>query len=86
MASEKRPQRELDEALWDAAEAGDVEACKALKAEGANVNWTHPMPANYPGRAYQWTALHVASDRGRLSAACIALHGWLETAGVGPER
>ena len=48
MASEKRPQRELDEALWDAAEAGDVEACKALKAEGANVNWTHPMPANYP--------------------------------------
>ena len=43
MASEKRPQRELDEALWDAAEAGDVEACKALKAEGANVNWTHPM-------------------------------------------
>ena len=64
--AEKRPQRELDELLWDAAEAGDVELCKALKAEGANVNWIHPKPPNYPGRAYQWTALHVASDRGRL--------------------
>ena len=54
-------QRDLDEQMWKAAEAGQLEKVQELKKAGANPNWMHPQePA---GRAYQFTALHIASDK-----------------------
>ena len=60
----KPTQRQLDEGLWNAAKDGDLDKCKELRAAGANPKWVHPHEP--PGRAYQWTALHVASDNGRV--------------------
>ena len=57
-------QREKDEALWDAAEAGDEKLVEKLKVAGGSVSWFHPQKP--PGRAYQFTALHIASDKGHL--------------------
>lgn len=57
-------QRELDEGMWKAAERGDLEQVKTLKAKGASAKWTHPWePA---GRAQQFTAHHIASDKGHI--------------------
>ena len=53
-------QRAINEAFWIAARDGDLEALKAQKEKGPNVNWMHPsLP---PGRAYQFSPLHIASD------------------------
>ena len=62
-------QRELDESFWMAAHAGDVNKLKELKEAGANPNWMHPCPPEpNQGRAYQWAALHIASDQGHVEA------------------
>jgi len=55
-------QRQKDEGLWDAAELGKLETVKALKAAGADTNWVNPQKP--PGRAYQFTSVHIASDKG----------------------
>ena len=58
-------QRELDELLWDACEKGDLTAAQEYKGKGADPNWMHPQKP--PGRAYQFTALHIASDKGHTN-------------------
>ena len=74
--SDGASQRQLDEELWCLASGNfpdgwqDEKTDKAaiariveLHKKGANVNWVHPtMPE---GRAYQFTPLHIAADRGK---------------------
>jgi len=57
-------QREKDEGLWDACEVGDKKKAEAYRTAGADPNWVNPQKP--PGRAYQFTALHIATDKGHL--------------------
>ena len=50
--------------LWKAAEKGSLKEVQDLKAAGANPNWVNPQEP--PGRAHQFTPLHIASANAHL--------------------
>ena len=56
-------ERELNRELWVAAERGDLKKVEELKSK-ASVNWFNPWEP--PGRAYQFTSLHVSAGNGHL--------------------
>ena len=55
-------QRKLDEELWNYCEQGELEKAKTARAAGGSPKWVHPLKPE--GRGYQFTALHIATDRG----------------------
>ena len=59
-----RAQTELNAQLWVAAARGDSQGVQDLKSKGADPKWFHPWEP--PGRAYQFTALHIAAGNGHI--------------------
>ena len=64
MAMPDRAQTELNTQMWIAAANGDSKSVQDLKSKGADPKWFHPWEP--PGRAYQFTALHIAAGNGHL--------------------
>jgi len=64
MPSDDRAQVNLNAAMWMAAARGDSQGVRDLKSKGADPTWFHPWEP--PGRAYQFTALHIAAGNGRI--------------------
>ena len=64
MPSDDRAQVNLNAAMWMAAARGDSQGVRDLKSKGADPKWFHPWEP--PGRAYQFTALHIAAGNGRI--------------------
>ena len=59
---DQEKQRKVDAELWEAAAAGDLQTVQKKKEEGGNVNWKHTSKPD--GYAHQFTALHIATDKG----------------------